>query len=747
MSSKSGKFIGILLVLNMFCLQMQFGQTGSILVHDYESGTALPNAVLCFESMDGKEKFFSVSDDLGQAENPVKSRSIVVVSFVGYVSLLDTINAGENKTFQLESQQSLNEVVVTGQYAAIRADKSIYNVQVINAKMLKEKAALNLADALSSNSNIHIKNNGPLGTGLSIQGMDGAHIKILIDGVPVIGRLNSIIDLSQLSVNNVDHIEIIEGPMSVVYGSNALAGAINIISKESNSKKIETGFDSYYESIGISDFQVSALAGFGKSSIIMNGGRYFFDGYSIDNNSRDLDWNPKQQYRGDFSYIFQSKKIKIKLSANTFDEKLWYKGPLLPPYFETAYDTWFSTLRSNVVSQVAFKTNRNRFINTLLSFSDYQRTSLQQFKDLTLLQTFDIEKDTAVFKNYMLRSSLSSNSPKDRLNYQYGIDLNFEEGQGERIKGKSNEIGDYAAFGSITMKFLETFELQTGLRLIYNTVYKAPLVYSFNLRHSVNMLTSRISYSRGFRSPSLKELYLNFVDANHNVFGNENLKAENSHNINASLQFNKRKRSYLTSIELKTFFNIINNNIYLAPEGSDSTSIRYHYVNLARYSTLGFELNFNWKIFPSFSFQTGIGEIGRYMSATSENLKLNSFTFSEDVVCSMHYKWHKANLDFSLFYKYTGRIPEFSLQDDFSLIEGYIDHYHSMDFTIIKSLWKDQFSISAGAKNIFDYNTVKSSTLGGTHSGNSSSTFVGYGRTYFIKLSYNPKWKNEKRKD
>jgi len=79
---------------------------------------------------------------------------------------------------------------------------------------------------LSTELNIRTTHDGALGSSLTMQGLGGEHIKILVDGVPVIGRENGNIDLDQINLQNVDHIEVINGPMSVVYGSNALAGVI-----------------------------------------------------------------------------------------------------------------------------------------------------------------------------------------------------------------------------------------------------------------------------------------------------------------------------------------------------------------------------------------------------------------------------------------------------------------------------------------------------------------------------------------
>ena len=69
---------------------------------------------------------------------------------------------------------------------------------------------------------------------MSVQGLSGENVKILIDGVPVVGRLNGNVDLSQINLTNIERVEIVEGPLSVNYGTNALAGTINLITKKNN---------------------------------------------------------------------------------------------------------------------------------------------------------------------------------------------------------------------------------------------------------------------------------------------------------------------------------------------------------------------------------------------------------------------------------------------------------------------------------------------------------------------------------
>merc|ERR1711965_356759 len=93
-------------------------------------------------------------------------------------------------------------------------------------------AAVTLKDVLVNQNNIRVAQDNVLGSSMSLQGMSGQNIKILIDGIPVIGRLNGNIDISQINLNTIERIEIIEGPLSVNYGTDALAGTINLISQK-----------------------------------------------------------------------------------------------------------------------------------------------------------------------------------------------------------------------------------------------------------------------------------------------------------------------------------------------------------------------------------------------------------------------------------------------------------------------------------------------------------------------------------
>lgn len=130
----------------------------------------------------------------------------------------------------------IEEMVVTGQMQQTSVSDAVQNVRIINSKKIEQMGAQNLTQLFKNELNIQLSTDPVLGTGMSLQGISGENVKLLIDGVPVIGRLNGTVDLDQINIQNIEKIEIIEGPLSVNYGSDALAGTINIITKKNTSQ-------------------------------------------------------------------------------------------------------------------------------------------------------------------------------------------------------------------------------------------------------------------------------------------------------------------------------------------------------------------------------------------------------------------------------------------------------------------------------------------------------------------------------
>jgi outer membrane receptor for ferrienterochelin and colicins len=746
-----GPFSLLFGLFSLLAVAAGYGQKAYIKVIDQKSNEPVAFAHVCFEGLKSGSPKYSLTSIDGTVLNEVKEISKIAVSYMGYTTQTDTIKPGQSLDILLNPKVlNMDEVVVTAQYTPERADKSIYKVEVINARQIEQKAATNMADLLKDQSSMRVTQDGVLGTSLRIQGMSGENVKFLQDGVPLIGRMNGNFDLNQINLFNVDHVEVIEGPMSVIYGSNALAGVINIITKENKSSLLNIAGSAYTESVGVYNFDGALTFNHKKHGFSIDGGRNFFGGYSPVDTSRSQTFKPRRQYFFDGYYTFTNNILKLKVAGDYFNELLMDNGPLLGPYYETAFDNHFTTIRYSGRADASIKLPKSHFINLLGSWSAYERIRETIYKDLTTLTENVVPqswaRDTTTITNLIARGTYAKSNPDEKFNYQAGIDISVERGTGKKIADYEQQIGDYAAFLSLKWDPVRVshpdgvgnpdrvvLSIQPGLRVIYNTKYAAPLVYALSAKWNiVEPLNLRFSYSRGFRAPSIKELYLVFVDVNHNVLGNPDLKAEKSNNFNLNLSWVLEKRKVAWSMDVSGFYNFIENVILLAQTGNN---LEYSYQNVSRYKSAGVQFGCSYSVYPSFKLQFGFAETG-ITGSPDDTVAYAPFKWSTEVTVSPSYRFIKPDITLSLFYKYSGSAPQLIFNEK-ELGWGWIDPYNTMDFTASKGFWNSRIRLSAGVKNIFNVTTIPSTGgTGGAHSGGDGGTNVGWGRTLFLKLSF-----------
>jgi len=678
----------IFLTIAMLIGYLLPGQQAIINVIDSKTSDPVSFAHVQISSFDNEEKKNGITDLNGKLALDIDSRSVVSVSCLSYEISRDTILPGEKIIILLKPTAfDMSEYVVTAQYSPQRADKSIYKVKVIGAKKIEQQGATNLAEIFTNELGISIDQSGVFGTNLSIRGLGGENLKVLIDGVPVIGRLDGNLDLGQLNVNNADHIELVEGPMSVIYGSNALGGVLNIITKENKNIPLAANVTGYYESVGTYNINAAASVSRKRNIIGISGGRNFFDGYSLNPELRSMYWKPKRQYFMDAYYVYNHPDFKVKYASQYFNEYLLDKGDVIEPHY--ARDNHITTVRFNNSLNYSTKIGTKRFVNILAAYSIYDRKRNTWFKNLhTLDETLtdnDGDQDTSRFDAIVARAELSKSTEESKFNYQLGLDVNVENGSGGKIEG-TKQIGDYAAFLSLKYNPIQVLTVQPGFRVIYNTKYEAPLVYSLNIKYDwTEYFSLRGSYARGFRAPSLKELYLYFVDVNHNVRGNENLEAENSHNVLFVAGFNKEKGKATYGFNVDLFYNHINNAIDLVAVGLNDGL--YTYRNLHRYVSQGFQIETFYNLYPYFEWKIGLSETGKQNYLEEENQEYDKFYYSTDINTSLVYYFPSVNMNLSLFYKYTGKQKLLYEDNSGELQEGFMQAYNNLDLTVGKSLF------------------------------------------------------------
>ena len=124
------------------------------------------------------------------------------------------------------------------------------------------------------------------------------------------------------------------------------------------------------------------------------------------------------------------------------------------------------------------------------------------------------------------------------------------------------------------------------------------------------------------------------------------------------------------------------------------------------------------------------------MNSWKTKPKRKIFYYSTDINTSLTYSFIKINTDFSIFYKNTGKTPQFVIAEG-NIQEDFIQDYHIMDISVIKNFFNRKLQVSIGAKNLFNNTSLPaagSGNSGSAHSGGGS--LIGWGRTFFVKASY-----------
>jgi outer membrane receptor for ferrienterochelin and colicins len=322
------------------------------------------------------------------------------------------------------------------------------------------------------------------------------------------------------------------------------------------------------------------------------------------------------------------------------------------------------------------------------------------------------------------------------FSFQPGIDINLERGQGERLKSGNNKIDDYALFATWEITPSNAINIRPGLRFISNSVYEAPpVIPSINTKFVLaSDLDMRLAYARGFRAPSLRELYFNFFDANHQIVGNPNLEAETSHSLTGSLNWKKETpgKVVYTSV-LSGFYNDVKNLIDFAVSASDPNV--FILTNVSNSKTAGANINSIAK-YKRWNVSAGFGYTGFYNDYSEFDGSLPQMQWSAEVSSVIGYSFSKIGLDANLFYKFTGKRPYYAVNSNQEVVLTEQEGYHMADITLNKKAFK-YLSFNAGIRNLFDVDRITSTYPdGGTH-GAGGTRNIATGRGFYAGVSFN----------
>lgn len=696
-----------------------------------------------------------------------------------FLALLPVIGFSQEVRIDSTKTQELNEVVVTAQFNPTSIKKSIHNVIVINREQIDNQAANNLADLLNFNLNLTIIPNAQTGQSkISFFGLDAQYFTVLVDNIPMVSDngLGNNIDLTQINLDDIGRIEIVEGAMGVEYGANSVSGVINIITK----KSIDTDWninatvqeetvsneyawfdkgrhiqamniahninDHLYARVGVNRNQ---FAGFFDDRL----GKKHFKNDGL----RGYEWLPKTQLNTNAFVNYTTDKFKLFYKFEYFNEVLDFFDAAVRANIDTeaqtsnpsATDKIYTTNRfvNNVNISGHFNSGAN--YNVALSYQQ-QKRDLNKFNYYILSKERSDETDgTYQSSNVFFSKGTVNNLLKnDHYNFQLGYETRVMEGFDTQASGditqrpQNRKQQSFALFAASEWDVSPAFSLRPGIRYEYNSKFDSKLLGSISARYLLkNGFELRGNIGSSYRTPNFEELYYYFVDSNHDVQGNQELKPENGY----SAFLNLKKQSWFTGFSmtnaLKLSYIDVNDKIDLAIV--NTSPLQYQYINIDAYRLWGLTTDNSIKK-DNWTFNLGATLQGISRIANNEANAENDFLYSFQLNTSGTYLIEKWDTALTLLLKYNGKQQDyFATGTDGNgnsvFTKSTTNAYGWLDASVKKSFFNKALEATLGGRNLLDVTKVSVSDAmsGGTHGGNNNNLLLGYGRSYYLKLSYN----------
>ena len=748
------------MVYKSLCLSGLFLLWGSLIsaqvvldLRDKVNGIEIVDAVIEVTSDQGETAYYT-SDLFG---NAVLMEEVLPISiFIQHLSYerkqLMINEQGRHTIFLEPRNHHLDGMVVTGQYYAQSSKNSVYRVKSIDNAELKTMAATDLSEVMSFSQNVKLDRDQNLnGNYLKFLGLGGNNVKILLDGMPLAGRTALQFDVSQINLSNVEKIEIVEGPMSVEYGSNALAGVVNIITKKHSTlqptlaikKQAETIGSQYGWRKGLHDLSVVSNEMLFKKIATTSTLEYKnFGGSKIDHlDSRATEWDPKRQLFGDVKLKSEVKGGELTYRVAYYRDWIENLGPEQGPLKDRALDDHYKSRRWNQhLTYGKFYEKLGR-VDAKLSYSDFKRTKNSFVNNLKtnekVLSTVEGAQDTSVFKNLSFWTH-HTKIVSDQLKVKSGFDFQYDYTGGGRILGEGGKSAlDAAIFVSAEYALSDKFTIRPGLRWAYNNRFKSPVVPSLNMMLAISdQSTLRGGYAKGFRAPALRELFFEFVDNSHTIFGNPDLTPETSEFVDLSYVYSHR---FTTGVKQKIssrfFYSKVDNQITFAQDVNDPSKTTL--LNNEIYRAYGFSFN-QQLFFESVEFSAGAGFIGTF-NQLSNKYSAPHYVYTPEMTAGLKVNIMDTPLRLTTQFKYNGKEPSYILVTP---IEGgeptpelvKSDDYYIMDMFLKYDL-SDNICVGAGVKNLFNVQRVRVVNTQNFHAGGGEVP-VGYGRSAFLRLNY-----------
>lgn len=552
-------------------------------------------------------------------------RMILVIFLVGegippasrlVAATTQNLGAGQPRTIEaagteedpvsLEKRLRLKKVVISATRTETQLADSVVQVEVISKEDIRNRGARTVSDVLNNQPGFFIQRSAVSGENIQIQGLDSTYLLILRDGERLNGRLNGgNYDLSRLRVENIERIEIVRGSSSAVYGADAIAGVVNIVTRRPDKPRAEVRMQA--GNMGAFDTAAAlALPLAEKFGLKAAGGYRTQQPFRYNSDAVQTDGRGLVDYSGEagFEYAFAQNWVAA-VQGDYQRRRLWgidtpetggvFDRTNLTETAQTAFRVHTRRDDSDQAQSAAQTTQRDdaklrKELTQKYTQADFRLNgSYTRFRDQYL---YDQRNDTVQDKYEQTNENTYAIHGQAALplfsagRLTLGAEGFFEDLTTPRIIPgfvKRNRISGYSQFET---RLGEGFVITPGVRYDRDSQFGDYVSPRFGVKWGNEDFIVRASVGMGYRAPSFRELYLYFENPTfgYRVDGNARLNAESSKSANLGAEAYLTKR---LSIDSNAYYNEITNLIQTST--ASLNPLVYQYRNVASALTTGID--------------------------------------------------------------------------------------------------------------------------------------------------------------
>ncbi|KGL59384.1 outer membrane receptor for ferrienterochelin and colicins [Polaribacter sp. Hel1_33_96] len=691
-------FIKLILFLG---ITSSYGQTNTISGKIKSGSGVLPYANIYLK----KTKIGTTSNENGfyELRNIPKGNYTLIVSSIGYQTKTIKISFNSNqkltKNFSLSENNSLDEIVISGTLRPVTKSNSPVPVEVYSTSFFKKNPTPSIFESMQNVNGVRPQLNcNVCNTGdIHINGLEGPYTFVLIDGMPIVSGLSTVYGLTGIPQALIERVEVVKGSASTLYGSEAVGGIINIITKRpSNSPKLTT--DTFTSSWGEINTDVGLRYKLSEKIESLLGVNYFNYQNRIDNNEdgfTDLTLQHRISFFNKINIERKNNKVFTIAGRYVYEDRWggemdWekkYRGTNIK-YGESIYtNRWetFGTYQLPTTENINFQFSANgHYQDSFYGTDKYEAAQLIGFGQ------FVYNKRIKENHNFLLGIA---------YRYTFYDDNTFATIDENGIKNKPSKTHLPGIFLQDEINLNKQNKLLLGARWDYNSIhgniFSPRINYKWNSKDKSDIF--RVSIGNGFRVANVfTEDHAALTGAREVEFRGQ-LKPETSWNTNINYVKKINTENIFITFDTSIFYTYFNNRI-LPDYESDPNKIIY--ANLNGYS-ISKGISFTSDILFTNGFTMNIGATFMDVSVTENNIKTRQLlteTFSG--VWSISYKF---DTNFTL--DYTGnlygpmRLPLLGVNDN----RAEFSPWFSIQNIQLTKKFSNSWEVYGGIKNLLNF--------------------------------------------